>query len=178
MISPTIRPAARADAAEINRIYNHYVRRTTATFDTEPWSLARREAWMAEFAPPHFLLVAAGGGGLAGFAFNRGFRPKPAYSQSTETTVYTDGRARGAGGALYENLFARIEASELHRAFAVIALPNPGSVAFHRRFGFRHIGTLSEAGCKFGRYIDTAWFEKVVESPGVHRKQTPPIDAP
>ncbi|MGR3913540.1 MAG: GNAT family N-acetyltransferase [Gammaproteobacteria bacterium] len=166
MTSLTIRPAARADAAEINRIYNHYVRHTTATFDTEPWSLARREAWLAEFAPPYFLLTAEDGDGLIGFAFNRGFRPKPAYSRSTETTIYTRRRARGAGGALYAELFARITASELHRAFAVIALPNPASVAFHRRFGFRHIGTLSEAGYKFGRYIDTAWFEKVIESPG------------
>lgn len=168
-MSAHIRRGARADAAEINRIYNHYALRTTVTFDIAAWDLARREKWIAEFAPPHFLLAAEidtaeSGNALAGFAFNRAFRAKPGYARSTEVTIYTDAARRipGAAHALYENLFAHIARAELHRAYAVIALPNARSVAFHEKFGFRHIGTLREVGHKFGRYVDTAWFEKVL----------------
>ena len=38
-------------------------------------------------------------------------------------------------------------------------LPNPASVALHEAVGFRHVGTLGEVGRKFGRWIDTAWFQ-------------------
>jgi L-amino acid N-acyltransferase len=34
------------------------------------------------------------------------------------------------------------------------------SVAFHERWGFVHRGTLSEAGYKFGRYLDVAYYER------------------
>jgi phosphinothricin acetyltransferase len=33
-------------------------------------------------------------------------------------------------------------------------------VALHEAFGFERIATFSEAGHKFGRYWDVAWFEK------------------
>lgn len=178
MQSPRIRAARAADAAAINRIYNHYVRRTTVTFDIEPWSDARRRDWLAEFINPgdagerdnrgnpgiYHALVAEWDGVVAGFAFNHAFRAKPAYRRATETTVYAapDLQARGLGRALYAELFRRIAATDLHRAYAVIALPNAPSVALHRRFGFTRIATLSEVGYKFDAYIDAAWFEKAL----------------
>ena len=110
-------------------------------------------------------LVAELDGGVAGFAFNHAFRAKPAYRRATETTVYAaaDHQARGIGGALYAELFRRIESTDLHRAYAVIALPNPRSIALHRRFGFTRIATFSEVGYKFNKYIDAAWFEKALK---------------
>jgi len=110
-------------------------------------------------------LVAEIDGTVAGFAFNHAFRAKPAYRRATETTVYAaaDHQARGVGGALYAELFRRIESTDLHRAYAVIALPNPRSIALHRRFGFTRIATFSEVGYKFNKYIDAAWFEKALK---------------
>jgi len=110
-------------------------------------------------------LVAELDGSVAGFAFNHAFRAKPAYRRATETTVYAaaDHQARGVGGALYAELFRRIESTDLHRAYAVIALPNPRSIALHRRFGFTRIATFSEVGYKFNKYIDAAWFEKTLK---------------
>lgn len=165
MPCPVVRAAAPTDAAAINRIYNHYVRHTPVTFDIEPWSMPRRRAWLARFTgTPYHALVAELDGSVAGFAFNHRFRDKAAYRRSTETTLYTapENQARGIGTALYESLFQRLGKTELHRAYAVIALPNPGSLALHRQFGFTRIGTLRQAGHKFGRYIDVAWLEKAL----------------
>lgn len=162
---PRIRPGHIDDAASINRIYNHFVNRTTVTFDIEPWPLEQRQAWVDGFASPYFLLVAEQAGRVTGFAHNGRFRPKAAYDSSTDVTVYTaPGEARpGTGSALYRALFSQLQSTGLHRAYAIIALPNDASVRLHEKFGFRHVGTLHEAGTKFDRRIDVAWFEKPLD---------------
>ena len=168
MPSLSVRAAAANDAPAINRIYNHYVRNTAITFDIEPWDTQRRKIWIDEFADPenpYHAVVAELDGKIIGFAYNSRFRPRAAYRLSTETTVYTEpqSRVRGIGTALYQDLFKRIEQTELHRAYAVIALPNPRSIAFHQKFGFSPIGTLHEVGRKFDRYVDVTWFEKALK---------------
>jgi phosphinothricin acetyltransferase len=30
----------------------------------------------------------------------------------------------------------------------------------HERFGFRHVGTFTANGRKFGKYTDAGWFER------------------
>jgi phosphinothricin acetyltransferase len=64
------------------------------------------------------------------------------------------------GSALYGELFKILEGEDVHRAYAGITLPNPASVALHRRFGFREIGVFREVGRKLGCYWDVAWYEK------------------
>lgn len=159
-----IRPAREADWAALNEIYNHYVRETPVTFDVEPFSLAERRAWFAQFGETgrYRLVTAAEGGRALGYAASLPFRPKPAYATSVETTVYLHPRAtgRGLGAQLYGALFAALAGEDLHRAYAGIALPNPASVALHRRFGFEPVGVYVEVGHKLGRYWDVAWFEK------------------
>ena len=98
---------------------------------------------------------------IIGFACNTAFRARPAYRLSTETTVYADIDApRGVGAALYRRLFELIARTSLHRAYAVIALPNARSVALHERFGFVHVGVANQVGHKFGKFVDIAWYEK------------------
>ena len=91
-----------------------------------------------------------------------GLRPRPAYARSRETSVYlADGaRGRGLGRRLYDDLLARLERDGVHRALALVALPNDASVALHRAAGFREVGTMTQVGRKFGRWIDTTWFER------------------
>ena len=48
----------------------------------------------------------------------------------------------------------------VHLAVAVVALPNPASVALHRSVGFVEVGTMHEVGFKLGRWVDTLWLER------------------
>ena len=66
----TIRAALQGDLPALVRIYNHYVTTTFITFDTEPFTLAQRQAWFDEFSAsgPYRLLVAQIGGEPAGYA--------------------------------------------------------------------------------------------------------------
>jgi phosphinothricin acetyltransferase len=165
--STIVRDATTADLPAVAAIYTHYVLRTTTTFNTE---VRTPRGWMERFeeavgSGDHYLLVAELDGVVAGYVETQRFRPKPAYDRSLELSVYVapDTVGAGVGGALYAELLRRLESDErFHRAYSIIALPNDASVAFHERWGFVHRGTLSEAGHKFGRYLDVAYYERAL----------------
>jgi phosphinothricin acetyltransferase len=158
-----VRPAIEDDLAAINDLYNHYVAESHVTFDVEPVSMEARRAWFGEHpGGRHRVFVAEDAGRLIGFASSSRLRPKPGYLTSIETSVYVaaDATGRGAGTRLYETLFKAVEGEDVHRAYAGIALPNPGSIALHEKFGFKRVAHFTEQGRKFGRYWDVAWFER------------------
>lgn len=162
--APLVRAARPEDLPELTRIYNHYVLSSGATFDVAEQTVEQRKAWFEHHAGhgPHRLLVAEEVGRVLGWASSSQLRPRPAYAASVETSVYLDPAAigRGLGTLLYRDLFAELAGEPLHRAFAVIALPNDASEALHRRFGFRAAGTWTEAGHKLGRWWDVRWYER------------------
>ncbi|MFC8875185.1 GNAT family N-acetyltransferase [Streptomyces ardesiacus] len=161
-----VRPGVEADLEALTDLYNHYVRETPLTFDTEPFTPEERRPWLLSHPEdgPHRLRVArdAGSQEILGYATSSPYRAKPAYATSVETTVYvapgTGGR--GIGSLLYTALFDALAGEDLHRAYAALAQPNEASARLHARFGFRHVGTYREVGRKFGRYWDVAWYEK------------------
>jgi 2-haloacid dehalogenase len=159
-----VRSATERDLDAITAIYNHYVLNTVATFDITPFSPRERRGWFDHYADsgPYRLLVATRGGEVVGYATSSQFRAKPAYDPSIEVTVYLapDVAGKGIGSLLYQQLFADLRNEDLHRAFAAIALPNPLSVALHRRFAFRDVGTLAEVGRKNGQWWDVLWMQR------------------
>jgi phosphinothricin acetyltransferase len=165
--APKVRDATADDLPAVAAIYTHYVVRTTLTFNTQ---VRTPREWRDRFETEvvqgrYHLLVAELDDEVAGYVETQRFRPKPAYDRSAELSVYAapDAVGRGVGGVLYGELLARLEADErFHRAYSIIALPNDVSIAFHERFGFAHRGTLTEAGYKFGRYLDVAYYERPV----------------
>jgi phosphinothricin acetyltransferase len=162
-----VRDATPEDLPAVAAIYTHYTLRTTITVNTEVRS--PRE-WRQRFEDnvvngPYDLVVAERDGVIAGFVETQRFRPKPAYDRSVELSVYVapDGVGHGIGNQLYGTVLARLGAQgRMHRAFAIIALPNDASTAFHERHGFVHRGTLTEAGFKFGQYLDIAYYERAL----------------
>ena len=160
-----VRPCLEADLEQLNAIYNHYVGTSAATFDLDPIPMDVRREWFARYAltGPHRVFVGLDGERVLGYADSHQVRAKPAYATSVETSIYIapDATGRGIGTALYEALFRALEGEDVHRAYAAITdIPNPASVALHKRFGFQPVGTFHEQGRKFGRYWDVEWFEK------------------
>jgi phosphinothricin acetyltransferase len=164
MSESRIRTAERRDLARITEIYNYYVLNTPVTFDVEPYTVERREAWFMQFSATgrHRLIVAEENGIVMGYAGTTRFRPKAAYETTVETTVYCAPEAigKGLGKRLYTELFAVLKGEDIHRFVAVYVVPNPATEALHRRFGFRVVGVLSENGRKFGKYWDVCWAER------------------
>jgi phosphinothricin acetyltransferase len=164
-MSLIVRDATPEDLPAVAAIHTHYTLRTTTTVNTE---VRTPREWRERFDTqivngPYHLLVAVEAEAVVGFVETQRFRPKPAYDRSLELSVYVspDLQARGVGSALYTTLFERVcDDERFHRAFSIIALPNDASVTFHERHGFVHRGTLTEAGFKFGQYLDIAYYER------------------
>jgi phosphinothricin acetyltransferase len=160
-----VRAAELAYAQGLNDVYDHYVRTSHVTFDTEPISLDRRRAWLRERSRGRYrVLVAHDAERVRGFATSSPHRARSGYATTVETGVYMDPACtgRGVGSSLYAALFDALREQDLHRAIAGIALPNPASVALHGRFGFTQVARFTEQGRKFGRYWDVAWFERAL----------------
>ena len=161
-----IRQAIPRDHQSILDIYNHYVVHSHVTFDVEPLALSDRSRWFALFAPSgrHRMFV-ADAGTIVGYACSTPFRPKEAYATSVETTVYVDPAhtGKGIGHRVYASLLRALEGEDAHRAYAVIALPNPGSVRLHEQLGFCRAAVLDQAGRKFGKYWNVSWYERSLE---------------
>ncbi|MEM7207848.1 MAG: N-acetyltransferase family protein [Pseudomonadota bacterium] len=159
-----IRAARQSDLSALTDIYNYYVQHTIITFDVDVFEPQERQGWFDQFSEsgPHRLFVAEREGAVVGYAGSTKFRAKPAYAESVETTIYLspDVFGEGIGGLLYGELLTTLEGENVHRAYGVLGLPNDASRALHIKFGFKPLHVLSEVGFKFGRYVDTEWFEK------------------
>lgn len=164
MTDVEIRTATDEDLDAVEAIYAAEVAEGSATFDTEP---PPRERWEAKLASTHaadHFLVAVADGSVVGFAYSGPYRERGAYTHTRETTVYiAAGMAgRGAGRRLYDELLRRVAASGAHTVMAAIALPNEASEGLHRACGYERLGVMREVGHKFGRWIDVAWWQRVL----------------
>ena len=163
-----IRPGESDDLSQLVDIYNHYVSNTHITFDTEPFLVAARIPWFAQFSDsgPYRLLVAEKEGAVVGYSSSTNFKPRAAYNTSVETSVYLhpDASGQGTGRALYSALLAALnEEPSVHRAYGGVALPNPTSEKLHEQLGFEKVGTYREVGFKLDKYWDVSWYEKDLE---------------
>ena len=142
---------------------------SAATFDLE----GKSESWWRETittadpARGHMTLVAlADDETVLGYAKSGMHKDKPAYDTTVETSVYvaSEGRGSGVGGALYDELLARLDACAVVRlAVAGVAEPNEASMRLHLSRGFTRVGTFTGAGTKFGRSWDVTWYERSLE---------------
>jgi phosphinothricin acetyltransferase len=63
---------------------------------------------------------------------------------------------------LYEHLLGDLRARGIHCVIGGAALPNPASIALHEKFGFTQVAHFRENGRKFGRWIDVAYWQRVL----------------
>lgn len=161
MTRPVIRTATAADAAAIQAIYAHYVETTSISFEDTPPTVAE----MADrIAAQHVYLVAEEAGAVLGYAYAGRYRPRHAYRNTAEVSVYAAPTAagRGIGTELYAALLKTLQETGFRTAIAVVTTPNPASERFHERMGFSHIGTLQDVGHKFGQWCGTALYQRAL----------------
>lgn len=160
-MTATIRLAGDSDVAPMLAIYAPVVRDTAISFEQEPPTeeeFRRRLRFVLAQTP---WLVCETDGTVAGYAYAGTFRPRVAYQWTVEVTVYVhpEYHGWGVGRALYTSLFACLRLLGYTSAVAVIALPNPASVALHERVGFEPVGVYRSLGYKHGRWHDVGWWQ-------------------
>jgi phosphinothricin acetyltransferase len=160
-----IRPATPADAGAIAAIYAPEVLHGIASFETVAPSVAEMAARLARVVDAGWpWLVAEAEGAIIGYAYAAQFRDRPAYAATCENSVYvaTDAHRRGAGMALLQALIAAARDAGFREMIAVIG-DGSGNVAsrrLHAACGFRDVGTLTNVGNKFGRWLDVAYMQR------------------
>lgn len=164
----SIRAAGPVDAEAIAAIYAPIVATTAISFETEAPDAAEIGARIAQTQQRLPWLVGVDASGrVLGYAYASRHRERAAYRWSVDTTVYIheDARGRGLGGALYRELFRQLVALGYFQAFAIIVLPNDGSVALHESVGFRPVGVCRNAGFKLGEWRDVGWWQCELQTP-------------
>ena len=150
-------------------ILNDAIVTSTALYDYEPRELSSMTAWFAAKQLGQFPVWGAldDADELLGFASYGTFRAWPAYKYSVEHSVYVAraARGRGIGKALMQRLIQSATEQQLHALIGGIDATNAESVAFHERLGFVHAGTIKEAGFKFGRWLDLAFYQLLLATP-------------
>lgn len=159
-----IRVATRADAAAISTIYNHYVTDTIVTFEEQPVSAAEMQSRMAAVLDKLPWLVLESDGGIVGYAYASPWKTRIGYRFAVESSIYLAPAhvGHGLGSALYASLLENLRERSLHCVIGGAALPNPASAALHEKLGFTEVAHFRENGFKFGRWIDVAYWQRLL----------------
>ncbi len=156
-------------ATQVLSIFNEAIVNSTALYDYKPRTAEMVEGWFEAKAKGNFPVIGVQGDGgeLMGFASFGTFRAWPAYKYSVEHSVYVDVRfrGRGVGRRLLEEVIKAARAQDFHVLIAGIDAENKPSIALHERLGFTHCGTIRQAGFKFGRWLDLAFYQLILATP-------------
>ena len=147
----TIRPVTEADAEKLLSIYAPYVTDTFVTYEyTVPTVEEFRERIRNTLqAYPYFAAVE--NGRIIGYAYASAFHPRRAYLWSAERLEET------------------LKQQNVQNVNACIAYPNPQSIAFHEKMGYRAVGKFTDCAYKLEQWLGMIWMEKML---GAH--ENPP----
>ncbi len=156
-----IRQATPGDAGRIAEIYNWYILNTIITFETAVVSPEEMKKRIQEIVIKHDWIVGELNQEVIGYAYSGPFRTRAAYNHAVESTIYLAQKSigQGFGRALYAELLESVKSRGFREVIGVIALPNPQSIALHKKMGFEEVGVLKNVGCKFGKYIDVSLWQ-------------------
>ena len=160
--------AARHSAAILG-IFNEAIANSTALYDYKPRAPETMVGWFEAKNKGRYPVIGIedAEGTLVGFGSYGAFRAWPAYKYTVEHSIYIDTRfrGRGHGRTLLEALVAAATRQDYHVMVGGIDASNAASIQLHESLGFTHSGTVRQAGFKFGRWLDLAFYQRILATP-------------
>ena len=166
-----IRNAEPDDAGHLLEIYAYYIMNTAISFECEVPSKAEFRSRIENTLAHYPYLVLEEDGIIQGYAYAGVFKARAAYQRSCEVSIYVNHNAKGQGYGkqLYKVLEERLKAQGILNMYACIAHPvtedeylSKDSEKFHRHLGFHTVGEFHQCACKFGRWYNMIWMEKII----------------
>lgn len=153
----------------ILEIFNDAIANSTALYEYKPRTMETMKTWFTTKEVNRFPVVAAldDSGEFLGFASYGSFRAFPANKYSVEHSVYVhkNHRGQGVGKFLMHEIIVRARAAHLHTLIGGIDAANTVSISLHEKLGFAHAGTIRHAAFKFGRWLDLAFYQLILDTP-------------
>ncbi len=161
-------------AHAILAIFNHAIVNSTALFDYQPRLIQSMQPWFEakRFRGDPVIGAVDDCGTLIGFASYGPFRAWPAYKYTVEHCVYVHHahRGRGVGDFLLGSLIERAIDQNHHVLVGGIEASNTASIRLHEKHGFEACGRIRHAGFKFGRWLDLAFYQRILPTPAEPRE--------
>ena len=172
-VNEMIREATIEDVPEMLDIFNGNILHSTAIYMYEPQTLEQRQAWFTgkqERKEPVFVYVEQGH--VVGYATYGAFRPFPANLYTVEHSVYVHEHhyRKGIGEKLMRKLIEHATNSGVKTMVGSIDATNDASIRAHEKLGFTYSGTIKNAGYKFGKWLDLAFYQ--LDLPGPFKEKT------
>lgn len=163
-----IRQATEQDIPEILHIFNENIKNSTAIYMYEEQTMEQRLDWFhgkKERNEP--LLVYIEEGVVVGYASYGPFRSYPANQYTVEHSVYVhkDYLRKGIGAKLMNEIINLAKEKGIKTMVGCIDASNEASIIAHEKLGFTYSGTIKNAGYKFERWLDLAFYQLDLPGP-------------
>jgi phosphinothricin acetyltransferase len=157
-------------AEAILAIFNDAILHSTALYDYKPRTMEMMTRWFEAKSAGKYPVIGIENdeGELMGFGSYGTFRAWPAYKYSVEHSIYVNARFRGqgVGKRLLREIIAAAQLQDYHVLIGGIDSTNTASIRLHEALGFSHCGTIQQAGFKFNRWLDLAFYQLILATPG------------
>lgn len=148
-------------------IFNDTIANTTALYEYDPRTMDTMVQWFETKAQGDYPVIGAftEQGELMGFASYGRFREQPAFKFTVENSIYLDTQYRGKGvaGELMRTVIAVAAHQGYHTMVGAIDLENIASLRLHQKYGFKEAGIIKQAGFKFDRWLDVAFYQLTLD---------------
>lgn len=162
----TIRPATINDLPAILAIVNYAILHTTANYNYGIQTLDIQNRWFLDKTEKGFpVVVATINNETIGYGTYGTFREKIGYQYTVEHSVYVSENyiGKGIGKLLLNELIDLAKTNGYHTMIGAIDADNSGSIAFHKKFGFKECGIIKEAAFKFGKWLDLLFMQLILK---------------
>lgn len=156
-----IRQVTSDDVKAITDIYNGYIMKSVASFETEPLTVAEMQSRVSEISSHYPYYVCEKDGKIAGWCYAHAWKERAAYCRTLETTVYVspEFHCQGIGRKLMTHLIEECRNRGYHALIACITGGNEASISLHLELGFSKVSHFRQVGFKFGRCLDIVDYE-------------------
>jgi len=164
-----LKPCTEKQLPEILAIFNDAILNSTALYDYKTRTMDAMNSWYADKLKGNYPIVGAFDEKdvLLGFSTYGMFRVRPAYKYSVEHSVYvrSDKRGQGIGKVLLREIIQKAVEQDFHILVGVIDASNVESMKLHENEGFELTGIMKEVGYKFGKWLDAAFYQLILNTP-------------
>lgn len=154
---------------EIREIFNEAILHSTALYDYKLRTMEVMNNWYAEKQYGKYPIIGVfdHDNSLLGFGSYGSFRVRPAYKYTIEHSVYVrkDQRGKGIGRLLLKEIIRVAAEQDYHVLIGGIDASNLESIRLHEKESFVFNGIIREAGFKFGRWLDLAFYQLILDTP-------------